>query len=226
MRRLLPVIGLTFLLVFSTPAFCYSPSSSGTTLPHPSFSSQESGSDAIPDGGEEAVMAAEIYRPGLVVATRRIAYLPQQKTDKDTPLWLEGTGGHSRDISKGSHQEIIHLKVVGTHFLCTESECTHHHKNCTLEIDYALSAENRLSLDLGASVLCTAQLSYRTAHGYELKSERCTKSECHNLHKHANFNKSLVIGFNFSAYEEVVFVRVDSIECSIDSVEANGTAAL
>lgn len=140
-------------------------------------------------------------------------YQPFSLKDLDIP---------SEKASVGSKRETIQLNVVDTHFLCAESECTHHHSGCRLEIEYLLSAENTLALDIGASVFCKASLRYQTSHGYELKSERCTRSQCHKLEEHAELNSSLVIGFNFSPYEEVVSVQVDSIECTIDTVESNG----
>ena len=122
-------------------------------------------------------------------------------------------------LSKPAGKETLRLKVTGAELHCSEDDCSHHHHGCKLEIMYSLSSGNHTHNDIGASVVCNARLNYITSHGYRLQSERCSNPMCHTLQQHARIDSKIILGFQFSPYEQVVDARVDSIQCHIENAE-------
>ena len=122
-------------------------------------------------------------------------------------------------LPKPTEKQTIRLKVTGAELHCSEDDCSHHHHDCKLEIMYSLSSENHAHHDIGASVVCNARLNYITSHGYRLQSERCSNPMCHTLHQHARIDSRIILGFQFSPYEQVVDAQVDSIQCHIEDAE-------
>lgn len=112
----------------------------------------------------------------------------------------------------------IQLQVTEARLLCSDNDCSHH-ADCALEIHYHLSSRLRSDLDVGAQIMCRARLDYTTSHGYELQSERCSKSETHHLNNNDRIDSSIVVDFNFSPYEEVVEARVGAIQCNIEHTD-------
>ncbi|MCG6931336.1 MAG: hypothetical protein LJE64_12355 [Desulfofustis sp.] len=64
--------------------------------------------------------------------------------------------------------------------------------------------------------MCRVRLDYTTSHGYEPHSERCSQSEPHRLYHSDRVESSMTVDYRFSSYEQVVDVRVGSIQCSIE----------
>ncbi len=115
-----------------------------------------------------------------------------------------------------SQPETIHLQVTGARLHCSENECSHHHQNCALEIQYQLSSGFTSDLNIGAQVVCHVRLDYLTSHGYQLWSERCSCPVEHTLQKNAHIAAKVTVNFLFSPYEQVVDANVGAIRCSIE----------
>ena len=115
-------------------------------------------------------------------------------------------------------QESIRLDVTGASLSCTEDDCSHH-RGCSLEIAYRLSAKIQQDFDVGTQVVCEAVLEYTTSHGYHLKSERCSTPTAHILHHNDRIDSSLVVEFQFSPYEQVIDAEVGSMQCHLKRTE-------
>lgn len=112
-------------------------------------------------------------------------------------------------------KDTIQLQVTEARLLCSDNDCSHH-ENCALEIQYLLTSVLQSARDVGAQIMCRARLDYTTSHGYELQSERCSKSETHHLMNNDHIDSSIIVDFQFSPYEEVIEARVGSIQCNIE----------
>lgn len=112
--------------------------------------------------------------------------------------------------------DTILLQVTGARLHCSENECSHHHQDCALEIEYQLSSVFKSDLNIGAQVICHARLEYSTSHGYQLQSERCSTPVEHTLQKNDHIAAKITVDFLFSPYEEVVDANVGAIQCSIE----------
>lgn len=120
---------------------------------------------------------------------------------------------------KVGQQEALRLHVTGARLACSADDCSHHHRDCNLEIAYRLSAEVQPEIDVGAQVVCQARLDYTTSHGYHLKTERCSSPANHILHHQDHIDSTIVVKFQFSPYEQVVDAEVDSINCHLEQAE-------
>jgi len=114
-------------------------------------------------------------------------------------------------------KQAVRLEVTGAELVCSGSECSHYRQGCRLEIKYRLSSDYRAESDIDTWVTCRAKLSYQISHGYHLISERYSNPICHTLHKMSAVNSKVVLGFQFSPYEEVVDAQVDSIQCHLEN---------
>lgn len=112
--------------------------------------------------------------------------------------------------------DTILLQVTGARLHCSENECSHHHQDCALEIEYQLSSVFYSDLHIGAQVICHARLDYTTSHGYQLQSERCSPPVEHTLKKNDHIAAKITVDFLFSPYEEVVDANVGALQCSIE----------
>lgn len=112
-------------------------------------------------------------------------------------------------------QNRVDLQVTEAWLHCEDNGCSHH-EDCALEVYYRLSSALRSAQGIGARISCRVRLDYTTSHGYELQSERCSKSETHRLYHSDRVESSIIVDFRFSSYEQVVDVRVGSIQCSIE----------
>lgn len=170
-----------------------------------------------------ALVIPTVFICFFVSSSSLFALQTDQSPDKHAPLLLAHSHiEHDQPLPEmplnRPEKDKIQLQVTEARLLCSDNHCSHH-ADCALKIQYHLSSRLRSDLDVGAQIMCRARLDYTTSHGYELQSERCSKSETHYLNNNDRIDSSIVVDFQFSPYEEVVEARVGAIQCNIEQAD-------
>ena len=111
------------------------------------------------------------------------------------------------------------VEVTNVDLDCDESLMGNYYDDCEVKVHYELDTDYKGGSYLDVEVRCEAEIEYTGRNTYGWSSESEYRNESHSLYAHgSNFN-TITFDFSFSAFEEVMKVRIDSVHCEIESVD-------
>lgn len=116
------------------------------------------------------------------------------------------------------HSEaIVCFEIHDAEFDCTENDCDHNYKGCSLAIHYTVSAVNMTKEDIETSVVCNCGIVYQTGQGDILQSNSESITELKVPKEQDNNSSLLTLTFPFSVYEGVTRAQPESLDCQINA---------
>ena len=127
--------------------------------------------------------------------------------------------GESEQVPE-SRGPVLHLKKV--HFSCSEGECDHFYRTCSLSVEYMVSRSG--STERGGedvAVTCRAGIRYRTEGGHLLQNSAGPITSNYRLGSRRVRESRVKLNFYFSEYEQVIGAALDDVHCSISQDRIN-----
>lgn len=101
---------------------------------------------------------------------------------------------------------------------CRESYDGTYYRSCEIEVEYDLSTDYEGDDYLDVSVECDVEIKYKKRDAYSWSYDSGSESESHSLYSYGSESGGMDFDFTFSSYNEVINVKIESIECEVDSV--------
>lgn len=165
-----------------------------------------------------------------------IMYLPGDDPNKAKYGWVSssylrvvnsaGSSNSARSYSQsGDNCEYeydsnaqVCVTVTDADMDCRESYDGSYYRSCEVEVGYKLTTEYEGDDYLDVDVECEVEIKYKKRDGYSWSYDSDSESQNHSLYSYGSESGNMDFDFTYSAYEEVISVKIDSIDCKINSV--------
>lgn len=111
------------------------------------------------------------------------------------------------------------VSISNVELECNKSYDGSYYRDCEVHIDYEVSTDYEGDDYIDAEVECSAEIRYMGRDMYSWRYNSDSGDEDHDLYSYGSDSGDMVISFSFSSYEEVIRVKIDSVECEIDGVQ-------
>jgi len=101
---------------------------------------------------------------------------------------------------------------------CRESYDGTYYRSCEIAVEYDVSTDYEGDDYLDVDVECEVEIKYKKRDAYSWSYDSESESESHSLYSYGSESGDMDFDFTFSSYKEVINVKIDSIECEINSV--------
>lgn len=101
---------------------------------------------------------------------------------------------------------------------CRESYDGSYYRSCEIEVDYELTTDYEGDDYLDVDVECEVEIKYKKRDSYSWRNDSDSESQSHSLYSYGSESGDMDFDFTFSSYKEVISVKIDSIDCEINSV--------
>lgn len=101
---------------------------------------------------------------------------------------------------------------------CRESYDGTYYRSCEIEVEYSVSSDYEGDDYLDVDVECEVEIKYKKRDGYSWSYDSGSESKNHSLYSYGSESGDMDFDFTFSSYKEVVNVKIDSVECEVNSV--------
>ena len=101
---------------------------------------------------------------------------------------------------------------------CRESYDGSYYRSCEIEVEYDLSTDYEGDDYLDVDVECEVEIEYKKRDSYSWSTDSDSESDSHSLYSYGSESGDMDFDFSFSSYQEVINVKIESIECEINSV--------
>jgi len=127
-----------------------------------------------------------------------------------------GTGQQTCETEYKSGAKVC-LSVGKPDLDCDENFDRTYYDSCEVTLNYDLQTDYRGQAYIDADVSCKVEVSYEPDQLY-IKSDSDRSSNSHSLYANGSDSGYADFSFQFSSFDEVRKVEIDSAECRIDSV--------
>ena len=156
-----------------------------------------------------------------------IMHIPGNDPNKAQYGWVNSaylkvvsSGGVSGDDCEHEYDSNAQVCVTATDtdMDCRESYDGSYYRSCEIEVEYEPSTDYEGDDYLDVDVECEVEIKYKKRDGYSWSTDSDSESESHSLYSYGSDSGDMDFDFMFSSYKEVINVKINSVECEIDSV--------
>lgn len=101
---------------------------------------------------------------------------------------------------------------------CRESYDGSYYRSFEVEVKYKLTTDYEGDDYLDVDVECEVEIKYKKRDGYSWSYDSDSESQNHSLYSYGSESGDMDFDSTFSSYKEVISVKIDSIDCEINSV--------
>lgn len=126
-----------------------------------------------------------------------------------------GVSGDDCEYEYDSNAQVC-VTATDAEMDCRESHDGTHYRSCEIEVEYSVSSD--YEGDDYLDVECEVEIKYKKRDGYSWSYDSDSESENHSLYSYGSESGDMDFDFTFNSYKEVINVKIDSVECEINSV--------
>ena len=130
---------------------------------------------------------------------------------------IRGVTGDNCEYEYDTGAEVC-VTVTDASLDCRKSYDGSYYRSCEVEVDYDVSTNYNGNDYLDTQIECGVDIKYKGRNTYSWKSDSSNDDESHSLYQYGSESGDMNIDFSFSSYKEVTNVKLDSVDCEINSV--------
>ncbi len=92
------------------------------------------------------------------------------------------------------------------------------YRSCEVTVDYDVSTDYTGGSYLDADIECEANIEHTGPEMYSWRSDSSTQDNNYSLYAYASQSDSFTFDFSFSSFEKVTRAKIDSVNCTVNSV--------
>jgi len=131
---------------------------------------------------------------------------------------IQGVSGDDCETEFKTNAEVC-VEVEAGDIDCNKSFSGNYYRDCDVSISYNVETNYQGGSYLDVEVECKVEIEYKGRNTYITQSDSSYEDESHTLYAYERDSETMHFNFSFSSFQEIISVKISSVECKIESVE-------